>query len=345
VKVIYNVYTTTDRPAPGRPPAAAISSASPHPTFAPPPMSIGRTILLAAARSDRLNRFATRSRVVRRATRAFMPGERPEDALEAGVALAKDGRGIIYTKLGEALTALADADAVRDHYLWLFDAIQARALPAQVSVKPTQLGLDQSEAACREHCLALAAKAESVGSALWIDMEDSSYVDRTLALYEAVKARHPRTGLALQAYLFRTPKDLERLRALKPVVRLEKGAYAEPASVAFPKKADTDRAYESLAGTMLEWAARGECTPILGTHDIPLLGRIAARAEALGVPKGKYEIHMLYGIRDREQRRLRGEGHAVTTLVSYGSAWYRWYVRRLAERPANVWFVVRSMFG
>lgn len=308
-------------------------------------MSMARSLLLAAARSDRLNRFATRSRVVRRATRAFMPGERPEDALDAGAAIAAEGRGIIYTKLGEALTALADADAVRDHYLWLFDAIAQRRLPAQVSVKPTQLGLDQSETACRDHCLALAAKAEATGSALWIDMEDSSYVDRTLALYEAVKARHPRTGLALQAYLRRTPQDLARLRPLKPVIRLVKGAYAEPAAVAFPKKADTDAAYESLAGTMLEWARTDECTPILGTHDIPMLARIEARATALGVAKGRYEIHMLYGIREREQRRLRGEGHAVTTLVSYGAAWYRWYVRRLAERPANAWFVVRSMFG
>jgi proline dehydrogenase len=308
-------------------------------------MPLGRTLLLAAAKSDTLNRFATKSRIVRRATKAFMPGERPEDALDAGARIAADGRHLIYTKLGEALTALKDADAVRDHYLWLFDAIKGRGLPATVSVKPTQLGLDQSEPACRDHCLSLAAKAEATGSALWIDMEDSPYVDRTMALYEAVKAKHPRTGLALQAYLFRTAKDLDRLRPLKPVIRLVKGAYAEPATVAYPKKADTDAAFERLAGTMLEWARTGECLPVLGTHDIPLIGRIVARAEALGVAKEKYEVHMLYGIRDREQRRLRAEGHAVTTLVSYGEAWYRWYMRRLAERPANVLFVAKSIFG
>ncbi len=308
-------------------------------------MSVGRKLLLAAAKSDRLNHFATKSRVVRRATTAFMPGERPEDALDAGARIAEGGRHLIYTRLGEALTALADADAVRDHYLWFFDAVQERKLPAQVSVKPTQLGLDQSESACLEHCLALAAKAEQTGSALWLDMEDSSYVDRTLALYEQVKARHPLTGLALQAYLFRTPKDLERLRATKPVVRLVKGAYAEPATVAFPRKADTDAAYERLAGTMLAWAKAGECRAVFGTHDMPLVSRIVARAAELGLAKGRYEVHMLYGIREREQRKLRAEGHAVTTLISYGSAWYRWYMRRLAERPANVWFVVRSMFG
>lgn len=308
-------------------------------------MSIGRSLLLAAAKSPALNDFALRSKVVKRATRAFMPGERPEDALDAGAALAKDGRSILYTKLGEALTALSDADAVRDHYLGFFDQIKARGLPAQVSVKPTQLGLDQSEAICLEHCLALAARAESLGSALWLDMEDSSYVDRTLTLYEAVKAKHPRTGIALQSYLHRTPDDLARLRPLKPVVRLVKGAYAEPADVAFPKKRDTDEAYERIAGTMLGMARTNECQPIFGTHDMPLIGRIIARAESLGLAPGRYEIHMLYGIRDREQRRLRAEGHTVATLISYGSAWYRWYMRRLAERPANVWFVVKSMLG
>jgi proline dehydrogenase len=274
-----------------------------------------------------------------------MPGERPEDALDAGAVIAKDGRHLIYTKLGEALTQLKDADGVRDHYLWLFDAIKARGLPATISIKPTQLGLDQSESACLAHLFAIAAKADATGSALWIDMEDSSYVDLTIALYEAVKAKHPKTGLAIQAYLFRTPKDLERLRPLKPVIRLVKGAYMEPATVAFPKKSDTDAAFESLAGTMLEWAKRSECLPIFGTHDLALIARIVARAEALGVAKGKYEMHMLFGIRDKAQRQLRSEGHAVTTLVSYGEAWYRWYMRRLAERPANVFFVAKSIFG
>lgn len=308
-------------------------------------MPLGRSILLAAAKSQRLNDFALRSRIVKRATKAFMPGERAEDALDAAAALAKDGRGILFTKLGEALTALHEADAVRDAYLALLDQVKARGLRGEISIKPTQLGLDQSEPACLAHCLTIAAKAESLGSALWLDMEDATYVDRTLALYEAVKAKHPRTGLALQAYLYRTPKDLERLRPLKPVIRLVKGAYAEPASVAFPKKADTDAAFEAISVRMLELAKEGMCTPILGTHDIPLIGRIVAKAEAMGVAKGRYEIHMLFGIREREQQRLRAEGHAVTTLISYGDAWYRWYMRRLAERPANVLFVAKSIFG
>jgi proline dehydrogenase len=308
-------------------------------------MAFGRSLLLAAAKSDTLNRFATRSGVVKRATKAFMPGETMADGLAAGAQIAATGRRLLYTRLGEALTDIRDADAVRDHYLALFDAIKARGLDAEVSVKPTQLGFDQSLETCRAHCLVLARKAEETGSALWLDMEDSTTVDRTLELYRAIRGVHARAGLAVQAYLFRTPKDVEALLPLNPTLRLVKGAYAEPASVAFPKKADTDRAYEEIAGQMLEAAARGSCTPILGTHDVPLLRRIIARARALGVRPGQYEIHMLYGIRDREQRALRAEGETVATLISYGEAWYRWYMRRLAERPANVGFVIRSMIG
>lgn len=308
-------------------------------------MPLGRSLLLAAAKSDALNRFATRSAVVRRATRAFMPGETMEAGLDAGAPIARSGRGILYTRLGEALTAKHEAVEVRAHYETLFDAIKARGLPAQVSVKPTQLALDLSMDECAAHCVALADKAESTGSALWLDMEDVSYVDRTLELYRAIRARHARAGLALQAYLYRTPKDVESLLPLKPSIRLVKGAYAEPASVAFPKKADTDRAYEEIAAQMLAAAARGSCLPILGTHDMSLIKRIIGRARALGVAPGGYEIHMLYGIRDRDQLALKAAGETVATLISYGEAWYRWYMRRLAERPANVGFVVRSMFG
>ena len=308
-------------------------------------MGIGRSVLLAAAKSDALNRFATRSRVVRRATRAFMPGESMDDGLRAGEAIAASGRGLLYTRLGEAITHGAAAAAVRDHYVELFDAIKARGLPAQVSVKPTQLGLDLSMEACADHLAALADRAEDTGSALWLDMEDATYVDRTLALYRGIRARHAKAGIALQAYLFRTPNDVEGLLPLRPTIRLVKGAYAEAPEVAYAKKRDTDAAFEAMAARMLEAAARGECLPILGTHDMPLIRRIVARARGLGVGPGTYEIHMLFGIRDAEQRALRGEGESVATLVSYGEAWYRWYMRRLAERPANVVFVLRSMFG
>jgi proline dehydrogenase len=274
-----------------------------------------------------------------------MPGEHVDDALEAGAAIAASGRGLIFTQLGEAITSANAAVTVRDHYLRLFDQILAKRLPAQVSVKPTQLGLDLSLDECERHLLALAAKAEETGSALWLDMEGSSYVDQTLDLYVVLKDNHPSTGVALQAYLRRTPGDLERLMLFKPVIRLVKGAYDEPKEVAFDKKSDTDHAYYELASRMLDGARAGVCVSIFGTHDLALIARIVEQAAASGVGTDKYQIHMLYGIRDAAQRRLVAEGHIVKTLVSYGAAWYRWYMRRLAERPANVLFVVKSLFG
>ena len=306
-------------------------------------MAFGRSILLAAARSQTLNDFALRSAFVKRATRKFMPGEHASDALDAGATIAASGRGLIFTQLGEAITSSAAAVAVRDHYLDFFGQIRDRGLPAHVSVKPTQLGLDLSFGECERHLLALAAKAQETGSALWLDMEDSKYVDRTLDLYVALKKNHPTTGVALQAYLHRTPQDLARLMPLNPVIRLVKGAYDEPREIAFAKKSDTDRAYYALASTMLDSARIGDCVPIFGTHDLGLITRISERARSSGVGKDKYQIHMLYGIRDAAQRRLVAEGHTVKTLISYGAAWYRWYMRRLAERPANVLFVLKSM--
>lgn len=281
-------------------------------------------------------------------------------ALDAASPLAAEGRRILFTRLGEALSSIHEAEAVRDHYRELFRAIQAVGLPGEVSVKPTQLGMDQSESTCLEMTLSLAAEAESTGSVLWLDMEDHTYVDRTLALYEEVKRAHPATGLALQAYLYRTEADVTRLEPLAPVIRLVKGAYAEPPSVAYPRKADTDAAFFRIARMMLEMVARHpqrgngsaatagrpETGPrmVFGTHDLPLLRRIADEAEALGLTRGDWETHMLYGIAAGQQTRLREEGYHLGTLISYGEAWYRWYMRRLAERPANVWFVVKSVF-
>ncbi|MCC7196054.1 MAG: proline dehydrogenase family protein [Gemmatimonadaceae bacterium] len=308
-------------------------------------MPFGRGFFLALAKSDYLNNHVTRWGFVRRATKKFMPGEATDDAMRACADLAADGRGTLFTRLGEAITQTAEATAVRDHYLQLFDEIKRRGLPGHVSVKPTQLGLDVDVALCESYTMELAAKAEATGSFLWIDMEDSSYVDRTLALYRKVKEAHPASGVAMQAYLFRTPKDVADLLPVKPVIRLVKGAYAEPPHVAYPRKADTDRAYFDISDAMLRSAREGGCLPVFGTHDVPLVSRIVARAKELGVAPGQYEVHMLYGIKDADQRRLRREGETVKTLVSYGSAWFKWYMRRLAERPANVGFVIRSMIG
>jgi proline dehydrogenase len=302
-------------------------------------------VLLRASRSKWLAGQMSNRAFARRAVKKFMPGEDVGAALDAAPVLAKEGIGAVITQLGENLTTLKEADAVRDHYLGVLDTIKTRGLTTVVSVKPTQLGLDLSADACLANVDALAARAKSGGALLWIDMEDSSYVDRTLDLYRKLKAKHENVGLCLQAYLKRTPADLDSLMPLKPAIRLVKGAYAEPAHVAFPVKRDVDLAYYALAETLMQGAAKGAALPVFGTHDIGLIERIAAKAKQLGVKAGGFEIHMLYGIRTADQRALAREGHTVRLLISYGNAWFAWYMRRLAERPANVWFVVKSMLG
>jgi proline dehydrogenase len=308
-------------------------------------MTIARNALLRMSKSHWLaDRVMTRG-FARKAVKKFMPGEELADALDASAAIGRDKLGSVLTKLGENLTAQSEADAVRDHYLDVFDQVRARRLNAHVSVKPTQLGLDFSQSRCAEHLEVLAQKAESTGTCLWLDMEDSSYVDRTLELYRDLRAKHEKVGLAMQAYLRRTPADLAQLLYTRPTVRLVKGAYAEPPHVAFPAKRDVDLAYYDLAVELLNAAAKGQALPIFGTHDMGLIDRLVGKAASIGVPDGGYEVHMLYGIRMGEQRALAVRGRTVKTLISYGSSWFPWYMRRLAERPANVWFVVKSMLA
>lgn len=281
----------------------------------------------------------------RRAVRKFMPGEELSDALGAAKVLAPERIGTIVTRLGESLTGESQADAVRDHYLGAFDEIRRAGLPTVVSVKPTQLGLDLSMDACREHLEVLAQKAVATGSQLWIDMEDSSYVDRTLALYRHVKSRYAPVGIAIQAYLRRTPADIESLLDLNPMIRLVKGAYLEPPHVAFPAKRDVDLQFVSQGERLLEASREGRALPILGTHDMTIVRHLVGRAGTLKVPRDRFEIHMLYGIQSADQKALAADGYAVRCLISYGSQWFPWYMRRLAERPANVWFVMRTAFS
>jgi proline dehydrogenase len=264
--------------------------------------------------------------------------------LNAARELKGAGIGTLVTRLGESLTGESQADAVRDHYLAAFDAIRSQGLGTRVSVKPTQLGLDHSFDACLRHLDTLAAKAAETGNELWIDMEDSSYVDRTLDLYRRIKSRYAPVGIAIQAYLKRTPADIDALMSVKPIIRLVKGAYAEPPHVAFPQKREVDLAYVAISERLLEAATRGEATPVFGTHDMAIIRQLNTRADALKLPSAAYEIHMLFGIRTSDQRQLVAEGRTVKCLISYGAQWFPWYMRRLAERPANVGFVVRSMF-
>lgn len=305
-------------------------------------MSLARSLLLRASRSEWLAEQFRRRSFGRRAVRRFMPGEDVGAALDAAATFASGGIGSVVTALGERVTARDEAEAVRRHYQEVLDTIRARALPTQLSVKLTHLGLDVDPALCTDAVRTLAARAAATGAMLWIDIEESHYVDATLELYRAVRASHPNVGVCLQAYLRRTPADLESLLGAGGSVRLVKGAYREPPAVAFPRKADTDAAYLALGQRMLEAAAPGQ-PQVFGTHDLGLLARLRASDAARRAPDDSWEVHMLYGIRSAEQRALAASGVHVRVLVSYGAHWFPWYVRRLAERPANVWFVLRSL--
>ena len=305
-------------------------------------MAIARKAFLAASRNKWLAERFMRRPFARRAVRKFMPGEELADALAASKALAPDRIGTIVTRLGETLTGESQADGVRDHYLMAYDEIRSKGLQSVISVKPTQLGLDHSLDACREHLDVLARKAVDTNSQLWIDMEDSSYVDRTLALYRELKSKYSPIGIAIQAYLRRTPQDIESLLDINPMIRLVKGAYLEPPHVAFPAKRDVDLQYASQGERLLEASRDGLALPIFGTHDMTIVRHLVSRAAKLKLSKDRFEIHMLYGIRSADQRTLAAEGHTVRCLISYGSQWFPWYMRRLAERPANVWFVMRT---
>lgn len=302
-----------------------------------------RSVLLWMARNPWLRSRLPRLGFVRRAVRRFMPGEDAESAFAAAAGLAAGGQGILFTRLGENLAELAEADEVAAHYRGLLDRAASLPRPPELSVKPTQLGLDIDRQACFGHLDALATRAADAGTWLWLDMEGSTYVDATLDLYERLRAAHANVGICLQAYLKRTPADLRRLLPLTPAVRLVKGAYDEPATIAHRRRPEVDAAYQALALMLAEAARDGRARCALGTHDSGLIERIAAFAETAGVARASIEVHMLYGIRARELARLQAARFPAFTLIAYGAFWYPWYMRRLAERPANVLFALRQL--
>lgn len=304
-----------------------------------------RHILLWMASNRWLKEHLPRLPFARRAVRRFMPGETTDSALAAAETLRPHGIGFLFTRLGENLADMGEAQAVADHYHGLLDQIAERGLDAEISVKLTQLGLDLDPEATLQHALSLAEHAGRGGKTFWIDMEGSVYTEPTLEMYERLKAERPNIGVCLQAYLRRTPDDVHRLLPLKPAIRLVKGAYDEHERVAFRRGTDVDAAYLSLAVLMLPAAARGELRLGLGTHDVALIERIADYARSASYPIESIEVQMLYGIRTREQIRLAEAGYTVLDLISYGEAWYAWYMRRLAERPANVVFALRQLVG
>ena len=309
-------------------------------------MSLMRNVLLAGSTNPWLRDRATKTAFVRRSVSRFMPGEQIDDALRAAAELKPQGITTILTKLGENLTGVEEAEQVTLHYLDVLDRIEASGLDAQISIKPTQLGLDLDRGLCERNLDRVIERADALNHFVWIDMESSPYVDPTMALYRRARGRTARVGIALQAYLYRTEKDVESLVPLGAAIRIVKGAYLEPPDVAFPKKSDVDANYFKLCTRLLAPDARKPGALLhIATHDIPLADRLAAHIAQHAVPPSAYEFAMLYGIQRGLQQKLAKQGEPLRVLIAYGEYWFPWYMRRLAERPANVWFVVKNIFS
>ena len=304
-----------------------------------------RAVFLKAADNRWLREHGVRAPFVRRAVSRFMPGETFDDMLTAARALETQGIPSVFTRLGENVGDLREAEAVADHYRDGIDRIRQLGLTCEPSVKPTQLGLDIDRAKAARHLSSIAERVADAGSYLWIDMEQSPYVDATLELTEQLLRSYAGVGVCLQAYLHRTRDDVRRMLRIGAGVRLVKGAYREPPPVALTAKPDVDTNYLALGRTLIDDRSRGGSSRVVfGTHDARIIDALCRHARATTVPQGRYEFHMLYGIQRGEQSRLATAGEDIRVLIAYGSYWFPWYMRRLAERPANVWFVVKSVF-
>jgi len=304
-----------------------------------------RKALLWASTNAFLRERATKTAFVRRSVVKFMPGERVEDAIEAAKKLKPQGLNTILTRLGENITRIEEAQEVCDHYLKVIDLVKAAGLDAQISIKPTQLGYDQKPDVCYDYCIRLLERCEATGTFFWLDMESSPYVDGTITLFKRLRAKSDKVGIAIQAYLYRTEKDIEELVALGSAIRLVKGAYLEPAAVAYPRKSDVDDHYFTIASRLLQDDnTRPGALVHIATHDLNLQARLQQVIAERKVAQSRYEFAMLFGIQTARQQELGRAGIRTRCLISYGEYWFPWYMRRLGERPANVWFVVKNMF-
>jgi proline dehydrogenase len=309
-------------------------------------MGLTRNVLLWASQNATLRRRLPRLPFVRRAVRQFMPGETLEAALKAARGFADRGLPTTLTHLGENVTSKEEAVEATRHYLEVLDRVAQAGLDAEISVKLTHLGLDLGRDVALANLGRLIEAAGRRDRWMWVDMEASRCLEGTLAVYREALASSSRVGLCLQAYLHRTEEDLVALLPLVPSIRLVKGAYREPEAIAIRKRPDVDRRYLALARRLLEEQAEGHLRRVaVATHDVGLIDRIDAFARGAGLSTDAYEIQMLYGIRQSDQFRFVEAGRPTRSLIGYGPAWYPWYMRRLAEKPSNLWFVLRNLFG
>ena len=295
--------------------------------------------MLWIAEKPAVEKLVTRSRLTRAVVDRFVAGYDLDDAIDAIRELNAKKVGGILDLLGEGVSDPAGAAAAADDYLIAIKRIQESGVDTTVSVKLTQLGLAFDKGACIDHLRRLAAEATAAGTMVEIDMEQSDYVTETLDVYRLLHADHPELRIAMQAYLRRTPVDLENMAGIKPKVRLVKGAYAEPEDLAFRKRKEIDAQFAFLT----DWLFQRGTMPAIASHDGKLLEYAKGAARRNDASWDDFEIQMLYGVRSDLQESLAAEGLKVRCYVPYGSAWYPYLTRRIAERPANIRFFLRAL--
>ncbi|QXE34514.1 proline dehydrogenase family protein [Streptomyces sp. GMY02] len=300
-------------------------------------------VILAASRSDRMRRVVSAAPVTKPVVNRFIAGESIEETSPVVEAMAARGLEVTLDVLGEDITDPAAALLARDAYLRLIEALTPLELGprAEMSVKLSSFGqaLPGGHDLALKNITAVVEAAAEIGTTVTLDMEDHTTVDSTLAIHAELRERFPETGAVVQSYLFRTEDDCRALAAAGSRVRLVKGAYKEPASVAYQDKAEVDRAYVRCLGILMS----GSGYPMAGTHDPRLIAITQELAHRAGRKLDEYEFQMLYGIREAEQNRLAAEGHRMRVYIAYGTDWYGYFMRRLAERPANLAFFLRSL--
>jgi proline dehydrogenase len=307
-------------------------------------MSFMRSFFLTLSRSKRMHEVATRFGLAKAMAHRFVAGETLKEAIATVQRLNEQGLLGTLDHLGENVSSEAQAHAAADEVLELLNAIETRGVQSGVSIKLTQMGLDVRPALAAENVERIVARAAEAGRFVRIDMESFDYVQPTLNLFETLWARYKNVGLVIQSYLYRSAGDVAHLVELGAFVRLVKGAYDESPEVAYPRKADTDDNFIRLIKVLFGDEARSNSVfPAIATHDTRLIDWTKAHVRHQGIPLDQFEFQMLYGIRSRLQRQLVAEGYRVRTYVPYGNRWYPYFMRRLAERPANVFFLLRNL--
>ena len=299
-----------------------------------------RSTLLKLSESKGFARWVTSNQTTRKMSHRFVAGEELEEAIAAARACNDQGMLVSLDYLGENVATAADAQRARDAYLQVFNRIAEEKLNANVSCKLTQLGLDLSPEFCEGQVLSIVEHAAAQGNFLRVDMEGSAYTQRTIDVVKRVRSRSPAVGTVIQSYLYRSEKDIQDLLAVGCRIRLCKGAYKEPAEVAFPKKQDVDANYEKLTRLLLPSGVYHG----IATHDPAMISTAMRSAAELNVSKDDFEFQMLYGVRSDLQRRLVRDGYRLRIYIPYGRDWFPYFMRRLAERPANLAFFARNFF-